>query len=161
MLGSMENPVWFAFLCITQEISDSIFHSACATCLRICKCRCSVWETWWYLDKKSSDSLLRSTSLWQYRIIMGGLWRKIWDFFVKVSRKSWRYYIHTPQLAKYARPDQRIQPTFSFDPKPFNLTFRVKQQSFCNILNIKVIQFHIRLTHPLEQGLSSTETPTS
>ena len=45
--------------------------------------------------------------------------------------------------------------------KPFNLTFRVKQQSFCNILNIKVIQFHIRLTHPLEQGLSSTETLTS
>ena len=30
--------------------------------------------------------------------------RKIWHFFVKVSRKSWRYFMHAPQLAKYARP---------------------------------------------------------
>ena len=96
--GSTENPGWFAFSASpAQSRRSEPFGCSSRSLLwgagwRICQLRCISRENWWHIDKKAYDSLLWCASLAHYDVVFKGLWRKIWHFFVKVSRKNWIYF---------------------------------------------------------------------
>ena len=95
-----------------------LFWGACS---RFCMRRCIVWETWWHLDKKSRDSLLRCASFYNTRTAAG-------EIRQPAAQKGCASYAQGLAPPSCAWPTQSFQPTFSFDPKCTSKKMTRRQQ---------------------------------